>query len=199
MHPTPWDFTSSPCAQPQAHPTLHISFLTTLHGKIIWIYSKLYVSRMPSLCSNYVSDRNHTPLSGDFSQVCKLDNVSRSCNHQHEVAHNYLSGVTQPSPVEHNHWSSTQLLSGVTQSHNCVCDVSSFNGFDSVLPPQSPRMTDPGNPWPKGLVDMRRNNTHPSQLGWRFDNTPSLSLKYSYFTLDKGFVRMSIICSSVDM
>jgi hypothetical protein len=30
-------------------------------------------------------------------------------------------------------------------------------------PPQSPHVTDPGNPWSEGLVGMRRNNTPPSQ------------------------------------
>jgi len=30
-----------------------------------------------------VSDRNHTPLSDAFSQVCKLENISHSCNDQH--------------------------------------------------------------------------------------------------------------------
>jgi hypothetical protein len=82
MHPTLWDFTRSPCAQPQACPTLQISFLIALHRRIIWIYSQLSVRRRPSLHSKYVSDKNHTPLSGDLSQVCVLENVSRSCNHQ---------------------------------------------------------------------------------------------------------------------
>jgi hypothetical protein len=83
MHSTLWDFTRSPCAQPQARPTLHISFLTVLHKRIIWSSSQLSVRRKPSLRSNSVSNRNHTPLSGAFSQVCKLENVSHSCNHQH--------------------------------------------------------------------------------------------------------------------
>jgi hypothetical protein len=86
MHPTLWDFTRSPCAQPQARPTLQISFLTALHRRIIWSSSQLSVRRRPSLCSNSVSDRNHTPLSGDFSQVCKMENVSHSCNHQHSLS-----------------------------------------------------------------------------------------------------------------
>jgi hypothetical protein len=83
MHPTLWDFTRSPCAQPQARPTLQISFLTALHRRIIWSSSQLSVRRRPSLRSISVSDRNHTPLSGALSQVCVLENVSRSCNHQH--------------------------------------------------------------------------------------------------------------------
>jgi hypothetical protein len=82
MHPTLWDFTRSPCAQPQARPTLQISFLTALHRRIIWSSSQLSVRRRPSLCSNSISDRNHTPISGALSQVCVLENVSRSCNHQ---------------------------------------------------------------------------------------------------------------------
>jgi hypothetical protein len=82
MHPTLWDFTRSPCAQPQTRPTLQISFLSALHRRIIWSSSQLSVRRRPSLRSNSVSDSNHTPLSGAFSQVCKLENVSHSCNHQ---------------------------------------------------------------------------------------------------------------------
>jgi hypothetical protein len=82
MHPTLWDFTHSPCAQPQTRPTLQISFLTALHRRIIWSSSQLSVRRRPSLRSSSVSDRNHTPLSGAFSQVCKLENVSHSCNYQ---------------------------------------------------------------------------------------------------------------------
>jgi hypothetical protein len=70
MHPTLWEFTCSPCAQPQARPTLQISFLTALHRRIIWSSSQLSVRRRPSLRSNSVSDRNHTPLSGALSQVC---------------------------------------------------------------------------------------------------------------------------------
>jgi hypothetical protein len=46
-------------------------------------FFSLYVRRIPYLCCNSVLYRNHTPLSGGFSQVCKLENVSHSCNHQH--------------------------------------------------------------------------------------------------------------------
>jgi hypothetical protein len=91
MHPTLWDFTRSPCAQPQARPTLQISFLTVLHRRIIWSSSQLSVRRRPSLRSNSVSDRNHTPLSGALSQVCVLENVS--CNHQH-VRNNRCARLT---------------------------------------------------------------------------------------------------------
>jgi hypothetical protein len=86
MHPTIWDFTHSPCAQPQACPTLQISFLTVLHTRIIWSSSQLSIRRRPSLHSSSVSDKNHTPLLGDFSQVCKLENVSCRCNHQHSLS-----------------------------------------------------------------------------------------------------------------
>jgi hypothetical protein len=34
--PSSWEFTRSPCAQPQARPTQQISFLTALHRRIIW-------------------------------------------------------------------------------------------------------------------------------------------------------------------
>jgi hypothetical protein len=86
LHPALWEFTRSPCAQPQARPTLQISFLTALHRRIIWSSSQLFVRRRPSLCSSSVSDRNHTPLSGALSQVCVLKNVSLSCNHQHSLS-----------------------------------------------------------------------------------------------------------------
>jgi hypothetical protein len=66
-----------------ARPTQQISFLTALHRRIIWSSSQLSVRRRPSLRSSSVSDRNHTPVSRAFSQVCKLENVSHSCNHQH--------------------------------------------------------------------------------------------------------------------
>jgi hypothetical protein len=82
MHPALWEFTLSPCAQPQARQTQQISFLTALHRRIIWSSSQLSIRKRPSLRSSSVSDRNHTPLSGDLSQVCVQENVSRRCNHQ---------------------------------------------------------------------------------------------------------------------
>ena len=85
MHPSLWDFTYSPCAQPQARPTLQISFLTMLQRRIIWSSSQFSVRR-PSLHSSSISNKNHTSLSGAFSQVCKLGNVSHSCNHQHSLS-----------------------------------------------------------------------------------------------------------------
>jgi hypothetical protein len=86
VHPALWEFTRSPYAQPQAHPTLQISFLTALHRRIIWSSSQLSLRRRPSLRSSSVSHRNHTPLSGALSQVCVLENVSLSCNHQHSLS-----------------------------------------------------------------------------------------------------------------
>jgi hypothetical protein len=86
MHPTLLDFTRSPCAQPQACPTLQISFLAVLHMRIIWSSSQLSVKRRPSLHSSSISDVNHTPLLGALSQVCVLENVSHSCNHQHSLS-----------------------------------------------------------------------------------------------------------------
>jgi hypothetical protein len=73
------------CAQPQARPTQQIFFLTALHRRIIWSSSQLSVRRRPAQRSSSVSDRNHTPNSGALSQVCVLEDVSRSCNHQHSL------------------------------------------------------------------------------------------------------------------
>ena len=60
--------------------------LTALHRRIIWSSFQLSIRRRPSLRSSSVSDRDHTPLSEAFSQVCKLGNVSHSCNHQHSLS-----------------------------------------------------------------------------------------------------------------
>jgi hypothetical protein len=84
--PNSWEFTRSPCAQPQARPTQQISFLTALHRRIIWSSYQLSVRRRPSLRSIFVSDRNHTPISGALSQVYVLEDVSRNCNHQHSLS-----------------------------------------------------------------------------------------------------------------
>jgi hypothetical protein len=87
--PSSWEFTRSPCAQPQARPTQQISFLTALHRRIIWSSSQLSVRRRSSLRSSFVSDRNHTPISGlslrSTQSVCVLENVSRNCNHQQQL------------------------------------------------------------------------------------------------------------------
>jgi hypothetical protein len=74
------------CAQPQARLTQQIFFLTTLYRRIIWSSSQLSIRRRPTQRSSYVSDRNHTPISGALSQVCVLEDVSRSCNHQHSLS-----------------------------------------------------------------------------------------------------------------
>jgi hypothetical protein len=84
--PNSWEFTRSPCAQPQARPTQQISFLTALHRRIIWSSSRLSIRRRPSLRSSSVSYRNNTPISGALSQVCVLEDVSHSCNHQHSLS-----------------------------------------------------------------------------------------------------------------
>jgi hypothetical protein len=53
------------------------------HRRIIWSSSQLSERRRSSLRSSSVSDRNHTPFLGAFSQVWKLEKVSHSCNGQH--------------------------------------------------------------------------------------------------------------------
>jgi hypothetical protein len=53
------------------------------HRIIIWSSSQLSEWRRSSLRSSSVSDRNHTPSSGAFSQVCKLENISHGCNDPH--------------------------------------------------------------------------------------------------------------------
>jgi hypothetical protein len=77
--PNSWEFTRSPCAQPQARPTQQISFLTALHRRIIWSSSQLSVRRRPSLRSSSVSDRNHTPISGALSQVDSISLCPGEC------------------------------------------------------------------------------------------------------------------------
>jgi hypothetical protein len=53
------------------------------HKIIIWSSSQLSEWRNSSLCSISVSERNHTPSSRDFSQYCKLENISHGCNDPH--------------------------------------------------------------------------------------------------------------------
>jgi hypothetical protein len=53
------------------------------HRIIIWSSSQLSIWRRSSLRSSSISNRNHTPSSGDFSQVYKLENISHSCNDPH--------------------------------------------------------------------------------------------------------------------
>jgi hypothetical protein len=50
------------------------------HRIIIWNSSQLSKWRRSSLRFSSVSDRNHVPFLGAFSQVCKLEKVSHSCN-----------------------------------------------------------------------------------------------------------------------
>jgi hypothetical protein len=70
------------CAHPQARPTHHIFFLTALHRRIMWsIISTLYKEEANT---SFQLCLNHTPNSGALSQVCVLEDVSCSCNHQHE-------------------------------------------------------------------------------------------------------------------
>jgi hypothetical protein len=82
------------CAHPQARSLNISSFPLHYIGESYRISHKLscledantssyqlFVMRRPSLRFRFVSDRNHTPLLGAFSQVCKPENVSRSFNH----------------------------------------------------------------------------------------------------------------------
>jgi hypothetical protein len=50
------------------------------HWIIIWSSSQLSEWRRSSLRSSFVSVRNHVPLLGAFSQVCKLEKDSHSYN-----------------------------------------------------------------------------------------------------------------------
>jgi hypothetical protein len=53
------------------------------HWIIIWSSSQLSEWRRSSLRSSSVSGRNHVPFLGAFSQVCKLEKDSHSCNDPH--------------------------------------------------------------------------------------------------------------------
>jgi hypothetical protein len=55
------------------------------HRIIIWSSSQLSEWRRSSLRSSSVLDRNHTPFLGDFSQVCKLENISHGYNDPHLI------------------------------------------------------------------------------------------------------------------
>jgi hypothetical protein len=57
------------------------------HRIIIWSSSQLSEWRRSSLRSSSISDRNNVPFLGAFSQVCKLEKVSHSCNDP------YLTGL----------------------------------------------------------------------------------------------------------
>jgi hypothetical protein len=77
--PNSWEFTCSPCAQPHARPTQKISFLTALHRRIIWSSFQISARRRPSLRSSSISDKNHTPISRDFSQVDSISLFPGEC------------------------------------------------------------------------------------------------------------------------
>jgi hypothetical protein len=53
------------------------------HWIIIWSSSQLSEWRRSSLRSSSVSSRNHVPFLGAFSQICKLEKDSHSCNDPH--------------------------------------------------------------------------------------------------------------------
>ena len=53
------------------------------HCIIIWSSSQIFEWRRSSLRSNFFSGRNHVPFLGAFSQVCKLEKDSHSCNDPH--------------------------------------------------------------------------------------------------------------------
>jgi hypothetical protein len=108
--PNSWEFTCSPCAQPHARPTQQISFLTTLHRRIIWSYSQLSVRRRPSLRSNSISDRNHTPNSWALSQVDSISSVSSRMSHA-DVIINTPSQLGRHSPSGQVSHKSTRSLS----------------------------------------------------------------------------------------
>jgi hypothetical protein len=99
MHPTLWDFACSPCAQPHAHPTLQIAFLTR-ESFVFLINSHnggghLYVPALSQIGTTHPSQgislrfvswrKSHIVAMIHISQVCKLENVSHSYNHQHSL------------------------------------------------------------------------------------------------------------------
>jgi hypothetical protein len=62
------------------------SFSLRYTGESSGVSSQLSAQRRPTQRSSSVSDRNHTPNSWALSQVCVLEDVSRSCNHQHSLS-----------------------------------------------------------------------------------------------------------------
>jgi hypothetical protein len=62
------------------------SFSLRYTGESSGVSSQLSARRRPAQRSISVSDRNHTPNSGVLSQVYVLEDVSRSCNHQHSLS-----------------------------------------------------------------------------------------------------------------
>jgi hypothetical protein len=83
MHPTHGIFHTFTCAQPQARPTQQIFFSPHYTGESSRVSSQLSAQRRSTQRSSSISDRNHTPNSWALSQVCVLEDVSCSCNHQH--------------------------------------------------------------------------------------------------------------------
>jgi hypothetical protein len=79
-----------------------------------------------------------------------------------------------------------------------IIDASGTLRFRGFFENDAPDASLPKNA-PASLRALATLITPPSQQGWTFCIMPSLSLKYSYFTLDKGLVRMSAIYSFVDM
>jgi hypothetical protein len=62
------------------------SFSLRYTGESFGVSSKISAQRRLAQRSSSVSDRNHTPNSGALSQVCALEDVSRSCNNQHSLS-----------------------------------------------------------------------------------------------------------------
>jgi hypothetical protein len=100
MHPTLWDFTRSPCAQPHVRPTLQITFLTRESSGVLLNSHNggghLYVPALSQIGTTHPSHglslrfvswrKSHIDAMIHISQVCKLENVSHSCNHQHSLS-----------------------------------------------------------------------------------------------------------------
>ena len=99
IHPALWDFTRSPCAQPQARPTLQIAYLTEeSYGVLLNSHNgggHLYIPTLSQIGTTHPSQGislmfvrwriSHIATMIHFSWVCKLKNVSNSCNHQHSL------------------------------------------------------------------------------------------------------------------
>jgi hypothetical protein len=114
MHPTLWDFTRSPCAQPQARPNSTDRFST---GQSCGVLLNSLNGGGHCYVPSFVSGRNHVPFLGAFSQVCKLrerfhiatmihtsqvcklDSVSHNCNHQRSLLARETFFI-MPSPTQ---------------------------------------------------------------------------------------------------
>jgi hypothetical protein len=84
--PISWDFTRSPVLSHIHVQLSRSSFSLNYIGESSRVSSQLSTQRSSTQCSSYVSDRNHTPNSWDLSQVCVIEDVSHSCNHQHSLS-----------------------------------------------------------------------------------------------------------------